>query len=609
MKKKIKNIVLCSLVALGAGAGLSSCEDYLTITPSDRIVEEDFWEDKNDLQNVVNACYARLIKNDILSKYIQWGELRGDNFEKATGSSSTDITNVMNANLLSTNGMFSWTAFYNAINYCNKVLAHGEEIVQKDESFSRGDWMPIRAEMMTIRAFCHYYLVRTFGEVPYVTFEYNNDSQDFQLGQSTQIQVLDSIINDLENVKGDAMNDYGNTVANAGRVTKKTVYTLLADVYLWRASYKAGNQNIQGSTTAQQDYEKCVECCDWVMDYMVENYKKELNKSGLMLGGMDDLTVEDLLIPDMESTSSTGNMLLNQIIGSYDYVFGAGNSRETIFELQLDGTNNSNSMIGDYFYQISDGSIGSLVCSSSLMGNVETNPNTLSPSNIYTKTDYRRYETAMYTGSDQTDFPLNKYIARTVTQYNGTSISSGMKDNSGATAMRVVYANKSVPLSSNWIVYRLSDVILMKAEAMSQLYSDEAKLKEAFNLVRMIFKRSNPLAYENRPAAADSLDFNVFNTSEGIENLVMQERQREFVGEGKRWFDLVRYAQRRNSTTDMLKLLTRKYGDNKKAIEAKLATMLSLFSPIYTNEIKSNNLLHQNPVWGTEESSSRTDNL
>ena len=100
--------------------------------------------------------------------------------------------------------------------------------MQKDESFSRGDWMPIRAEMMTLRAFCHYYLVRTFGEVPYVTFEYNNDSQNFLIGQSTQIQVLDSIINDLESVKSYAMNDYGNTVENAGRVTKKTVYTFLA---------------------------------------------------------------------------------------------------------------------------------------------------------------------------------------------------------------------------------------------------------------------------------------------------------------------------------------------------------------------------------------------
>ena len=91
--------------------------------------------------------------------------------------------------------------------------------------------------------------------------------------------------------------------------------------------------------------------------------------------------------------------------------------------------------------------------------------------------------------------------------------------------------------------------------------------------------------------------------------LVMNERQREFVGEGKRWFDLVRYAQRNGSTVEMLKYLTRKYTDNQRAIEAKLASMKSLFSPIYTNEIKNNPLLKQNEVWGTTESTSRTDNI
>jgi hypothetical protein len=57
-------------------------------------------------------------------------------------------------------------------------------------------------------------------------------------------------------------------------------------------------------------------------------------------------------------------------------------------------------------------------------------------------------------------------------------------------------------------------------------------------------------------------------------------------------------------------MLTRKYAsDNKKAIEAKLSTIQSLFSPINKNEIKSNGLLRQNEVWATDESTSKTDEL
>ena len=58
-------------------SNLCSCEDFLTITPSNQIVEEDFWEDKTDLQNVVAACYTKYIK--MIPNMVKWGELRSDN--------------------------------------------------------------------------------------------------------------------------------------------------------------------------------------------------------------------------------------------------------------------------------------------------------------------------------------------------------------------------------------------------------------------------------------------------------------------------------------------------------------------------------------------------
>jgi hypothetical protein len=163
----LKRIALSSCVL--ASLGLASCDDFLTITPTNSIVEEEFWQDRNDIENVVGACYKRLVDNDVLSKYIQWGEMRSDNFELATGVNNTSYRNLMNANLLPTDGIFGWTPFYNTINYCNKVLVHGPEVLEIDESFSYGDWEPIRAEVIALRAYCHFWLVRTFGEVPYVT--------------------------------------------------------------------------------------------------------------------------------------------------------------------------------------------------------------------------------------------------------------------------------------------------------------------------------------------------------------------------------------------------------------------------------------------------------
>lgn len=594
----IKNIFLYGTMAVAANATLCSCEDFLTITPTNRIVEEDYWEDKNDLLNTVNACYGRLVKEDLLVKYIQWGEMRSDNFEKNSGVTNNDVTNLMNANLLPTNGMFDWTDFYNEINYCNKVLAHGDAIIAKDESFSVGDWKPIKAEMLALRALSHFYLVRTFGEIPYVTIDYNNNGQDLRLPQSTQIEVLDSIIMDLEEAKDIAMNDYGTNAKNKGRITKKSVYTLLADVYLWRASYKDGMSEAKGSP-AEEDYQKCVECCDWVIEQMLADYKKSINKSGQVIGGVDEVSLSDLFIQNALSASTYGYLDAET---PYTSIFGTGNSRESIFELQLDGTNDANTMLTSLFWNIKEVKSGTLVCSNNIIEGVDESPNAPIPGHVFTKTDYRKWETARYTGADQTDFPMAKY---TYSHYWQTSTSgSGMNDNNAISANSTT---RSLPNSANWIVYRLSDVVLMKAEAMSQLYSDEEHLKEAFALVREVFRRSNPYAYLNKPAAADSLNFEAFNTPDGIESLVMAERQREFFGEGKRWFDLVRYAQRRGNTVEMLTLLIRKYNDNKKAVMAKLASMKSLFSPIYTYQMRNNTLLHQNEVWETSKNTSRID--
>lgn len=605
-RKYINKIALCGFVA--ASVGFTSCEDFLTITPTNAIVEEDFWEDRNDLENVVTACYKRIIASDILEKYILFGEGRSENYTKSQGTSWQDLDNLMNANLLPTSDMFNWTAFYNHINFCNKVLAHGPETVANDESFSTGDWMPMRAEAVTLRALSHFWLVRTYGEVPYVTQEYNNDSQYMLIRQSTQQQVLDSIIMDLEEVKEYAMRDYGNIIENKGRITDKAVYALLADVYLWRASKNASADSVAiYGNQSQEDYLKCIECCDYIINKMLEEKEKNIRKNGLVIGDAEiKLTVEDLLIPNEQPQGTSGLYVTN--IGAYNNIFGSGNSEESIFELQFDGTNNSNSITGNFFINETSGAVGRMVCTEALFNSATEGGNELVPSSVFPRTDWRRWESTVFSKFGQIEFPMGKYRFKSISQANGT----GQLINNNIDGIQTTPSIRNRPNDANWIHYRISDIMLMKAEALSQLYSDEEHLKEAFQLARNIYKRSNPYAYSlnNKEADKDSLKFESFNTQDGIESLVMAERHREFIGEGKRWFDLVRYAQRRGETETMIKnYLGRKYSQNKNAVAAKLSTIESLFSPVYKKEMDNNKLLHQNRIWNISESTSKTDNL
>ena len=83
--KKIKYAAFAGCLALGTT--LTSCNDWLTLYPMDKIVEENFWEDKRDLESVRNAAYVNMVSGACMERYMVWGELRADNFDKNTGAS------------------------------------------------------------------------------------------------------------------------------------------------------------------------------------------------------------------------------------------------------------------------------------------------------------------------------------------------------------------------------------------------------------------------------------------------------------------------------------------------------------------------------------------
>jgi hypothetical protein len=169
------------------------------------------------------------------------------------------------------------------------------------------------------------------------------------------------------------------------------------------------------------------------------------------------------------------------------------------------------------------------------------------------------------------------------------------------------------------VVYRITDLMLMKAEALVAMSTDADvdNLTNAFNLVQIINKRSM------LKTAKDTLIITNFPTKDDMELLVMAERERELCFEGKRWFDLLRYCYRGMDGVDinetlnsqasapklrkqMTEFITRKYkageGD---AVSYKMDAEPYLYWPVSETELKVNNLLNQNPVWIQEKSTSK----
>lgn len=541
----MKRIYLISLSAFLL-VMFSGCSDWLNIKPESEIIKDEFWQSETDVQSVIAACYKGLTEEDAVDRMILWGELRSDNIGRGTLVTSNDlgkgIYNVLNGEINAFNPISSWTSFYSVINYCNTVLAFAPLVIDRDKNFTQSDLLRAQAEVRTIRALCYFYLVRAFKEVPYIEDASISDVQDYDKPKETEETVINHIIEDLLFAQKNAPIDYGKVSQNKGRVTRNMVNALLADVYLWK-----------------QDYAKCVETCD-------------------------------LVLADKSLQLITNSVYFSQI-------FYLGNSQESIFELQFDDTNAPNKGVATLYGSPSN-PLGYLAFPASLADNLYTKQN--NRTGLYSPFNYKVSSTVTESANDERakDSYNNNIGDLTGTYYIFKY--PGVKRVDDASKINTTYLYRTN--TSNWIIYRLSDVMLMKAEALVEINNKLIDLtpnlpnyKAALELVNTVYKRSN--------AEAADLDIANYPTLSDKRNLVMRERQRELLFEGKRWFDLLRMARRDGNTSNINDYMDRKASGATSSLGVPVLD--ALYFPISDGDLKTNAKLVQNPYYKTTSSSNR----
>ena len=68
---KWNNIYKIGVMAILMVGSLSSCNDFLTIYPTDRIVGTDFWKTKSDVEQMVNGAYLSMISYDVQERAVR----------------------------------------------------------------------------------------------------------------------------------------------------------------------------------------------------------------------------------------------------------------------------------------------------------------------------------------------------------------------------------------------------------------------------------------------------------------------------------------------------------------------------------------------------------
>jgi hypothetical protein len=233
-------------------------------------------------------------------------------------------------------------------------------------------------------------------------------------------------------------------------------------------------------------------------------------------------------------------------------LFNPGNTLEGIFEFQFDESLNQNNGLYDLTREDAH--------------NYNPSDYALEIFSKFTNSEELiRGEDASIAKITQSDFIIWKYVG---------SVPDGQTARSGGDQK-----------SANWIVYRYADVLLMKAEALSQLgrYTEALDIITEIRIQRGIDVTRQP---GNDPAA--------------YEDAILDERAKEFAFEGKRWFDLMRLGRRNNYSRKSLlidKMVRNVPSTQKRILQTKLSNPLSWYLPIYKSELERNKNLVQNPYY------------
>lgn len=248
-------------------------------------------------------------------------------------------------------------------------------------------------------------------------------------------------------------------------------------------------------------------------------------------------------------------------------IFNPGNSNESIFELNWDyPTYNQTSNSPSNYFTIAE--TAQYQFSPAMAERLTGEANTL----VENGRDPVRSLWGAYVPFGEVDTETTVYC---IWKYRGTEIRN-------LDAVRL-------QSDANLIIYRMADVMLMKAEAL--IWKGQAGWAEALEIINQVRNRSN----------LDNLEIVLNETSElEMLEILLNERDLEFAAEGKRWYDLVRFGKSNNYRykDEFINYIGENNSTaNNSWLRSVLRNNYAWFLPISDGELETNELLIQNPYY------------
>ena len=209
-----------------------SCKKIVeTDPPINSITTVQVFSNDADATSVVTGIYSQLINTQGTAKFSNGAiTLYAGMTSDELAYTRSSLVDFYNNSLLSTNSFIStslWNPMYLAIYKCNATL----EGLNSSAGVSDQVRNQLIGEVKLIRAFCYFYLVNLFGDVPLVV---NIDwKSSASMTRASSENVYEQIVSDLKDAQSNLAQDYSLSKGERSRPNAWAASALLARVYLY----------------------------------------------------------------------------------------------------------------------------------------------------------------------------------------------------------------------------------------------------------------------------------------------------------------------------------------------------------------------------------------
>ena len=229
---------------------VTSCEDeFLDMPPYNSSNTESVFSDIETADMFVQGCYRSLVPTDMFYQ-LGAGETVTHSAEDATTNNSKyNIANYFYDATTPNTVTGIYSEMYSAIESTNIAISRLNKLEESDKRDA------LLGEVKAIRAFCYYNLIRVYGDVPAIwepLEELDPEDEDtFYPSRTSRDEIYDRIITDIQESIDDVPWFSESGFSTNERLTKQSVYALLARIALYAGGYSLRwDMNNPSSVTA-----------------------------------------------------------------------------------------------------------------------------------------------------------------------------------------------------------------------------------------------------------------------------------------------------------------------------------------------------------------------